>query len=59
MKPKLEPCPFCCGEATTIKTEDEYRPYIAQCLDCGAQTMPSVREEQVIKRWNARAEVKK
>ncbi len=57
MADELKPCPFCGGEAEIINQHDpDAVVHSARCLRCGTKTVPFLREEDAIMRWNTRYE---
>ena len=52
-EPKLEPCPFCGGEA---KVMDMGYPHWVYCKNCGAKVHGGTHDEKdSIQAWNRRA----
>ena len=55
MNEKLKPCPFCDGEATVIKPEDNCRRgYNVDCLNGDVWTKSYDTEQEAINAWNTR-----
>ena len=61
---ELKPCPFCGSDAIGTATDYiDYRAYrkeywFAYCEDCGARGCMAKTEEDSVRYWNDRAEVK-
>lgn len=54
---ELKPCPFCGGEAERTNQHDsDAVVHYARCLRCGTKTVPFLREEDAVMRWNTRYE---
>ena len=54
-EPKLNPCPFCGGEAKVIG-RGKYSDYLAKCLSCGATSEYKGTPEEAAETWNRRIE---
>lgn len=55
MNDKLNPCPFCGGEAKFFEDKD-YQIYSVTCTECDAGTNAYGIEQDAIDAWNRRAE---
>ena len=59
MDEELKPCPFCGGELKV--SEDKGRDYdtpryYITCIDCGVTSTSSMFKDELINKWNQRAE---
>ena len=52
MSDKLLPCPFCGGEANTVKNDELY--WVVECHDCCAHTGGYAKREFAVAAWNIR-----
>jgi Lar family restriction alleviation protein len=51
---ELEPCPFCSGKASIVRTKDVAQWWYAECGKCYTRQLASDTAEKAVDKWNLR-----